>query len=290
MLAELALTLRGFSELRSALLKPVDPDDIGGLEPELIRTLSPTINALARLYFRMEIEGIDRVPRGGTLIVGNHNSGITFLEPIGVGARWYLERGVADTLHFLVHDAMVALPLLRNFLMSTGCVRASHKNATRLLSRGKKVVVFPGGNLEAFRPFRDRYKITFGGKKGFIRLALRQRVSITPMVLVGGHETFYVLSDGRALARLLRLKKLVRSETCAIFMGLPWGVGVGPIFHFPLPAKSHIRFLDPILLNGYGPADAENPHAVEEIYQRVTSTMQTAVDEISRGRKYPVLG
>lgn len=283
-------TIKGFSELRSAMVKPVDPDDIGGLEPRLIQDLSPLIDVLARLYFRLEIQGMDRVPKGRTLMVGNHNAGITFLEPIGMGARWYLERGTEDPLYFLVHDAMVALPLLRNFLLSTGCVRASHQNADRLLARGKKVMVFPGGNLEAFRPFRRRYRITFGGKTGFIRLALRHQVSITPVVLVGGHETFFVLHDGQSLAKLLRLNKLVRSETCALFLGLPWGVGFGPIFHLPLPAKSTIRFLDPIPLNGYAPSDAGNREAVLEIYNKVTGVMQAAVDEIAAKRKIPVLG
>jgi len=233
---------------------------------------------------------MDGVPRGPALVVGNHNAGITFLEPIGLGARWYLERGMNDTLHFLVHDAMVALPMLRTFLIRTGCVRASHETANKLLRRGKKVVVFPGGNLEAFRPYRNRYKITFGGKKGFVRLALREHVPIVPVVLVGGHETFFVLRDGQRLARILHLKKLLRSETCALFLGLPWGVGFGPIFHLPLPARSQVRFLDPVSLDGYQPSDVGNPLAVDEIYRRVTGGMQKAVDELAAKRRFPVIG
>lgn len=284
------LSLESLKTVATAMLSSADPDQIEGIDPEFIQLLAPTLDAISRLYFRMDIEGMDEVPKGAGLVVGNHNAGITFLEPIGLAARWYIEKGMNDPLHFLVHDAMVSLPLLRTFLIRAGCVRASHKTANKLLSGGKKVFVFPGGNLEAFRSYRDRYKITFGGKKGFIRLALRERVPIIPVVLVGGHETFFVLHNGEPLAKLLRLKKLIRSETCALFLGLPWGLGFGPIFHFPLPAKSQVRFLEPISLKNYSPRDVKNEKVLEEIYQKVTSRMQTAVDELSAKRKYPVIG
>jgi len=284
------LSLDSIKTVTSAMLSSADPDQVEGIDPEFIQLLAPLVDTLARLYFRMDIEGMENVTKGPALVVGNHNAGITFLEPIGLGARWYLEKGLNDTLHFLVHDAMVALPLLRTFLIRTGCVRASHETANKLLQRGKKVVVFPGGNLEAFRPYKNRYKITFGGKKGFIRLALREQVPIVPVVLVGGHETFFVLHDGARIAELLKLKKLVRSETCALFLGLPWGLGFGPIFHMPLPAKSQVRFLESVSLNGYGPDDIGNEKALKEIYDTVTGRMQAAVDEISAARKLPVLG
>ena len=290
MVGEQLLSLEALKTISSAMLSSADPDQVEGIDTEFILLLAPLIDTLNRLYFRMEIEGMDDVPKGPGLIVGNHNAGITFLEPIGLGARWYLEKGLNDPIHFLVHDAMVALPLLRTFLIRTGCVRASHQTANKLLQAGKKVVVFPGGNLEAFRPYKQRYRITFGGKKGFIRLALREGVPIIPMVLVGGHETFFVLHNGEPVAKLLRLKKLLRSETCPLFLGLPWGFGFGPIFHLPLPAKSQVRFLDPIELNGFGPKDVKNEEALEEIYQMVTGRMQQAVDELASRRKFPVLG
>ncbi len=290
MVGQRLLSIESLRTVTSAMLASSDPDQVEGIDTEFIHLLAPAIDSLSRFYFRMEVEGMDGVPRGPALVVGNHNAGITFLEPIGLGARWYLERGMNDTLHFLVHDAMVALPMLRTFLIRTGCVRASHETANKLLRRGKKVVVFPGGNLEAFRPYRNRYKITFGGKKGFVRLALREHVPIVPVVLVGGHETFFVLRDGQRLARILHLKKLLRSETCALFLGLPWGVGFGPIFHLPLPARSQVRFLDPVSLDGYQPSDVGNPLAVDEIYRRVTGGMQKAVDELAAKRRFPVIG
>ncbi|MBN2497517.1 MAG: acyltransferase family protein [Deltaproteobacteria bacterium] len=275
--------------LRKLLLEPVDPDDVDLVDPEVLSLLLPLAEAFASYYLRMDVEGIDGVPHGRALIVGNHNAGITFVEPFGIGARWYRERP-DEILQWLVHDAMLAMPGLRNLLIRGGCVRASHQTADAALARGRKVVVFPGGNLEAFRPYRDRYRIVFGGHKGFIRLALRHAVPIVPMVIVGGHESFYILHDGQAIARLLRLKKLVRSETCALFLGLPWGIGFGPIFHFHLPTKSQVRFLAPISLDAYGPQAESDPAALDAIYRQVTRAMQRAMDDMAGQRRLPILG
>ncbi len=283
----LLATLRRLSR---ALSGSVDPDDVEGMDTALLSRLAPALDALSRVYFRMEVEGLEGVPEGAALLVGNHNAGITFVEPFGLGARWYRQRGPREPLLWLVHDAMLALPGLRTLLVRAGCVRASHVNAEAALGRGHKVVVFPGGNVEAFRPYRERYQIKFAGHKGFARLALRTGVPVVPFVMVGGHESFYVLHDGQALARRLRLKQLLRSETCAIFLGLPWGLGVGPIFHLPLPTKSQVRFLEPILPARRDPAAADDPAQVDALYEAVTSRMQAAMAELGSRRRLPIVG
>jgi 1-acyl-sn-glycerol-3-phosphate acyltransferase len=276
--------------LLSVLFQEMDPDSVDGIDVRMLEKFSPLFDLVSRTYLRMEVEGMDSVPDGKALLVGNHNAGITFIEPMGLGARWYLERGTKDLIQWLVHDAMLAMPGLRTFLVRTGCVRASHQTADEIFERGRKVAVFPGGNLEAFRPYRNRHQIVFGGRKGFLRLALRNQVPIVPFVIVGGHESFYILHDGRQLARWLHLKQLLRSDTCPIFFGLPWGVGVGPIFHLHLPTKSQVRFLDPIELNGFGPADQDNEEVLTHLYDRVTRSMTAAMQAIGAKRRYPVIG
>jgi len=276
--------------LLSVFLQEMDPDGVDNIDIRMLEKFSPLLDTLARVYLRQEIEGMDGVPSGKALLVGNHNAGITFIEPMGLGARWYLERGTGDLIQWLVHDSMLAMPGLRTFLVRTGCVRASHKTADEVFEWGRKVAVFPGGNLEAFRPYRQRHRVVFGGRKGFIRLALRNQVPIVPFVIVGGHESFYILHDGQEVAKLLHLKQLLRSDTCPVFFGLPWGIGFGPLFHLHLPTKSQVRFLDPIELNGLGPEDQDNEEALSGIYDKVTSSMQQAMQDIASHRRFPVLG
>lgn len=278
-------------QLWRALLTPADPDSADSIDPEFIETFAPFLDELiGKSYLRMEIEGLDGVPAGPALVVGNHNAGITFIEPIALGAHWYVRRGTGDLIQWLVHDAMLMFPGLSTFLVKSGCVRASHALSDEVLARGRKLAVFPGGNLEAFRPYRKRHEVVFGGRKGFLKVALRHSLPIVPVVFVGGHESFFVLWDGKPLARPLGLKRFLRADTCPIFLGLPWGIAVGPTFHLHLPTKSNVRLLDPIETQAYGPQGADDPGLLDELYTRVTGAMQAAMQELGERRRFPVIG
>ncbi len=249
-------------------------------DPELARRLAPWVDRACRLWFRLEVQGFEHIPAGPALIVGNHNSGVTFVEAIGVGARWLRERGVGDPWNGLAHDAVIDAPLLGPLLARVGAVRAGHDTAAAAFAKGRKVIVFPGGNAEAFRPWRDRDHIRFEGRTGWLALALRHRVPIVPMVNHGGHSGFVVLRDGRRLARAIGADRWLRSDTWPLFLGLPWGVALGPVFHLPLPVKCTTRFLPAIDL-GHPPDAASDPKVLRELYDLVVGRMQSALDELA---------
>jgi 1-acyl-sn-glycerol-3-phosphate acyltransferase len=267
---------------------PFDPDDPGEFDPDLIRGLVPWFDTVFNTWYRLEAEGLARVPDGPALFVINHESGITFLELFGWGAHYYRARGYGDPVYGLGHDAMFRIPGVGGLLSRMGGVRASHANADEVFRRGHKIVVAPGGNLEAFRSFGERARIKFGGHDGFVRLALRHGVPIVPVVFSGGHESFLVLSDGAAVVRALGLRERMRVDTWPLMLALPWGLAFGPVFHLPLPTKVHVRVLDPIATAGRG--DAGDREAVGALYREVTGRMQAALTELHARRKWPVLG
>ncbi len=269
-------------------LPPLQPGE--GIDMDFVRELVPSVDAFCRAYFRQEVEGIADVPTGPVLMVGNHNAGSSFLELFGLGARWYMERGFDEPLYGLSHDVIVKLPWLKRVLVRAGAIRASHEDAGRALGEGAKVLVFPGGNSEAFRPYRRRYEVDFAGHKGFVRLALRAQVPIVPMVFVGGHETFYVIRDGRRLVKWLGLKRLARVDTFPLILSVPWGLTLGPIMHLPLPAKCSVRLLEAIPVDSYGPEAADDPAVVDALYEQVHATMQANLSEMGARRRFPVLG
>jgi 1-acyl-sn-glycerol-3-phosphate acyltransferase len=278
--------------LRAALFGDVDPDDPDCIDPKLIEYIVDPVGWVGKTYFRAEVRGLSRVPEGPALVVGNHNAGITFLEPFFMCAAYYKRLGTGSPIHALAHDAMVDFPFLQKFLVRCGAIRASHENATKVLANGHKLAVYPGGNKEAFRKFTDRHQIDLAGRTGFIKLALRAGVPIVPEVQIGGHETFFVLSPGERLAKLLRLPKLLRSDTCALTLGLPFGVTLGPMFHLPLPSKSVIEFGAPIDLKelGYTADDVADREKLGEIYDLVSSVMQGIMDRLAAERRFPILG
>jgi len=285
-------TKRHLRLLRDACLKPVTGEEIDAVDPHLIAQVAPFIQWFCEKYYRLTVEGLESVPSGKALIVGNHNSGTSFYEAIGVGAHWYIHKGVGEIVHSLAHDAIMELPVVKNIMLRLGTLHASHQSAREAFARGRKVQVFPGGNLEAFRSYKHRDRIVFGNRKGFVRLAIREQVPIVPAVFVGGHEGFFIINDGQEVVKKLGLKKIpiLRSDTWPLMLTFPWGLVWGPMAHIPLPTKCTTRFLEPITVDHYSPEDEFNPEALQDIYDQVVNTMQAHLTKMSAERRFPILG
>ncbi|MCX7958366.1 MAG: acyltransferase family protein [Deltaproteobacteria bacterium] len=277
-------------EILSLLKNDLSPDTLDNIDFDFIDMIKEPLKTIFRTYFRYEVYGLENIPKGAAIIAGNHNAGITFLEPMMMAAEYYERNGYDDPLYFLAHDAMVAIPIVKNFLIKCGCVRASYENSYRILDSGRKLVVFPGGNHEAFRTFSNRFRIDMGGHKGFAKLAVTKNVPVVPMLSVGGHETFFVLYRGEALAKRLKTDKLLRSKAFPVSIALPWIVAVGPVFHLPLPAKSQIEILPPIYPSEVIKNSMPEEEKTARIYNELVTRLQKKMDEYQQKRKFPVIG
>jgi len=122
--------------------------------------------------------------------------------------------------------------------------------------------------------------VVFGQRRGFIRLALRAGVPIVPVVSVGAHEAFHVLTDGVELARRLQLKRLFRLEALPIALGLPFGLIIGPTGYLPLPVRMKIRVLPEMRWPALGEDAADDDEVVGRCRDEVVATMQQAMDEL----------
>jgi 1-acyl-sn-glycerol-3-phosphate acyltransferase len=177
--------------------------------------------------------------------------------------------------------------VLGSMLRRFGTVAASPDNARRALRSGAAVLVYPGGDYEVSRPSWQSARVDFGGRRGFLRLALEERVPIVPVVSIGGQETALFLTRGEGLARLLRLDRAFRLKTLPISLALPWGLNVGDLLsHLPLPAKITIQCLPPIdLEERFGPE--ANP---AEVYDAVVAEMQETLTRLAAERRLPLVG
>lgn len=190
-----------------------------------------------------------------------------------------LDRPVTALTHQIAWSLKMG-PLLEPL----GSRPANRASAVEAVGKGHHVLVMPGGDLDAFKPYRDRNRIVFEGRRGFARLALDLGVPIVPLVTVGAGESLLALSDGRRLATLLRLDRMLRAKALPTTVSLPWGLNVGAVGllpYFPLPTKLRTRVLAPVL-----PQEGE---CAGRYGDRVEAAMQSALDELTRGRK-PVLG
>jgi 1-acyl-sn-glycerol-3-phosphate acyltransferase len=174
-------------------------------------------------------------------------------------------------------------PLLRRF----GTVEADPRNADKALQQGALLQVFPGGDYEVFRPSWESATIDFGGRKGFIRLALKNDVPIVPQVTIGGQEQALFLSRGEWLAKLLGVDRALRLKTMPIILAPPLGLVIGPFTPFiPLPSKITIQYLPAIdLRETYG----DDPD-LDEVYDDIVARMQDVLTSLQRERRLPVIG
>jgi 1-acyl-sn-glycerol-3-phosphate acyltransferase len=260
--------------------------DIDAWDPNYIRRVLPLWRAALGTYFRAEVHGMNNVPaEGPALLVGNHSGGTMIADTFVFATEFYTHFGPARRFHQLAHDVAVRLPATG--ISRWGTVAASHENARKAFDLGAPVLVYPGGDYETFRPTWHSDRIEFGGRKGFIELALERGVPIVPVVAIGGQETALFLTRGQRAARLTGWADATRIKVLPVAIAPPFGVSVLDLpTRLPLPAKITIRVLAPIdLKKRFGP-DPER----DEVYAAVTSEMQSALSKLQSERTLPVVG
>jgi len=261
--------------------------ELAGRDPQFIRTMLPRLWLAATLWFRAEVDGFRNVPDEPVLFVGNHSGGAnipdTFVFVLAYNTYFTV---TGRPLYALAHEVVTRMPILGSLSRKMGVVPADPDVAAAIFEQGASALVYPGGDVEALRPSRDRNKIVFDGRQGFLKLAHTAGVKIVPVVATGGQDTFYVLNDGRRMARLLRFDKLLRIKSVPLSISVPWGLLPGDLPHIPLPAKIRIQVLKPIDLHERFGDEPDWDAA----YEYVTSVMQTGLSRLASKTVLPLVG
>jgi 1-acyl-sn-glycerol-3-phosphate acyltransferase len=258
----------------------VDGDRLDLRDPALIARLLPFARMANRHYVRLQSEGFQNLPRGPVLYVGNHSGGVAGPDLCCTLTSLWDARGPEAPLYALAHDfVMRQCRPLGALLQRFGALRAAPDNALRALRSGAQVLVYPGGDIEAYRHARRRDEVVLGRRTGFVRVAQAAGVPIVPIVAHGAHRSAYIFYEGKALARLLGSKRWGRVERFPLALALPWGLTAGPwLPYLPLPFSIQLRVLDPIDV----PPGAD-PVVVRE---QVRSAMQATLNRMAdRARK-----
>ncbi len=265
------------------------PPLLGQRDPDYIRRIFPYIARVADGYFRAEVQGTEHLTDEASLLVSTHNGGMLAPDIFCLSVAYFRRFGIETPIYSMAHKMAFLIPGYGAFARKTGALLAHPDNASVVLQSGFPLLLCPGGDEDNLKPFRQRHVINFAGRMGFIRTAIRHQVPIVPVVSVGAHETFFVLNDGRALARRLRLDRLLRIKTVPVTLGIPGGLFLGGLGHLPLPSKIVVRVLPRVEL-GEPPAAADDPRRVRACYDHVCRTMQAALTELASRRRWPILG
>ena len=288
MFRAIAGDLAGSLDPRGTADGDVPEDPFEAWDPEYIRKTLPALRLLAGVYHRAQVRDLRNVPKEGpALLVGNHSGGTLIADTFVFAQAFYEHFGPTRRFHQLAHDLVFKLPGARATLSRYGTVPASPENMKRALDCEAALLVYPGGDHETYRPSWESAEIDFAGRTGFIKLALEQGCPIVPIVAIGGQETALFLGQGRGIAKLLQLNRLLRVKVFPAQVAPPVGLTIMDLpGRVPLPAKITVRALPKIdLEKRLGP----NPD-VEEAYELVTGTMQRALNKLDEERRLPVVG
>jgi len=256
-------------------------------DPEYIRRTLPGMKAISDVYFRGEVRGLENIPDGPVLLVGNHSGGTLIADTFVFAAAFYGHFGPVRDFFQLAHDMVFQVPGVRAILSRWGTVPAAPENMGKALERGAALLVYPGGDVETYRPSWESATLDFDLRKGFARLALEHDVPIVPIVAIGGQETALFLGQGRGIARALQLDRLLRLKVFPPVLGPPFGVTILDLpLRVPLPAKITVSVGQPIDLRDRLGAKA----TPGEAYDLVTSTMQRTLTRLGNERTIPIVG
>jgi 1-acyl-sn-glycerol-3-phosphate acyltransferase len=246
-------------------------------------------NSLMDYWFRMEVEGWEKLPDPPALLVGIHSGAPFVWDAWTVGFQWWRRFGEDRPLHGTAHDALMAMPGLGGYFRRMGVLPAAPDSIASALAAGRDVALWPGGERDSLRPWGQRDKAVLAGRVGFVKLAIRSGVPIVPIATVGGPDSMPVIATGRRLARWLALDRLARLKMFPIAVQVPWGISPALLPEIPLPTKIRTAFQDPVVLDG-DPERAEDDAYVQASYREVCDSIQRGMDALARRRRLPLFG
>src|ERR1700722_6978194 len=265
--------------------KDVDGPELAKWDPEFTEKVKKAVGPIIKGWFRSEVRGLDAFPLGGALVVSNHSGGMLTPDVVVFASAFYDAFGYDRPVYTLAHDTLYVGPFA-DWLPRAGVIHATREHAAEALRSGGVVLVFPGGDYDAYRPTSAENIIDFNGRTGYIRSAIEAGVPIVPTVSIGAQKSQLFLARGPGLAKG-PIPKRLGTEILPVALGFPFGFSVFFLPpNLPLPTKVVTQVLDPIdVLARFG----EDPD-VAEVDAHVRSVMQTALDRLARERRFPVLG
>ena len=224
---------------------------------------------------RVEVEGVQWIPQtGGALLIANRAGQLRLDAGLIAKAVGQGPGGSQPGRHLQVATAHTysEVPGLGMVVTKLGGVLAHPANLQRLLfDEQALVLVFPEGAGASSKPLRWRYRLRKFERIDLLQAAMRARVPIIPVAVVGSEEampTFANLAPFR-----LPLIRRVR-------LGSP----------LPLPAKVRLRFLEPISTEDLGEAPWRDRTLAHELAEEIRGLLQENLFEMVAARRSVWLG
>lgn len=247
-----------------------------GMSPTFLERVRRIFQFLYHDYFRVDICGADNVPKKGpAILVANHSGTIPYDATMSHLAV-YNNLKSKRLVRFLVDDFIFNIPVLGKVIERIGGVRASFENAMELLEDGHIVMIFPEGIEGIGKLYNERYQLQEFQRAGFVRLAIKMKVPVIPVSIVGAEEIHPLIWKSKKFAENLGLPYIPFTPT------FPW---LGPLGLVPLPSKWKITFNKPVSFKKFRAADARKNSVVKREAAKVRETILKSLKRDLKKRK-----
>lgn len=238
--------------------------DRWGLHPATLKRLTPLLYLLYKKYFRVETSGLENLPSGRILFIGNHGGQIP-LDAMMAGLALFLESEPPRIARAMVERWVPTVPFVSSLFTRIGAMIGDPANCRELLMHDQTVMVFPEGVRGSGKLFKDRYQLQRFGT-GFMRLALEAKAPIVPVAIIGTEETYPSVYNFSMLAKMMG---------APYFPITPFFPLLGPLGLLPLPSKVTVRFGAPIYFEG---DTNEGEDLIREKVQKVKEALQAEIN------------
>jgi 1-acyl-sn-glycerol-3-phosphate acyltransferase len=240
--------------------------DPWGFHPDTMRRALVVTTLFYRYYFRVQTFGVENLPPGRVLVIGNH-AGQVAIDGAMIGTAAFLEGHPPRILRGMGEYWLPTLPFVNEIMVRTGSVVGTPKNCVDLLHNEEAVIAFPEGVRGMNKLFSQRYQLQEFGL-GFVRLALETKTPIVPVAVVGSEE------QAPAIANLTWLARLLDMPAFPVTFTWPW---LGPLGMIPFPTKYRMYFGKPMRFDG-------DPHDEDRVIKRHVDKVKAAIQAmIDRG-------
>ena len=224
---------------------------------------------LYHYWFRVTVEGIENVPAtGGALLVSNH-AGALPPDAAMIAKAIKTEHSRPRPLHLTVEHFFKGYPGLSMLVAKLGGVPAHPANVHRLLyDEEQLVLVFPEGRKGTEKLYKDRYQLRSFGRGGFVESAMKAQGADRPR------------RGGRRRGGDAGLRPHQPAQEAHRPHLLP-----GRRRSAYLPAKFHIRFLEPIPTDQWGDEPWEDKGLVQTVAEEVRGRIQEELYTMLAGRR-----
>ncbi|NLG72066.1 MAG: acyltransferase family protein [Chloroflexi bacterium] len=250
--------------------------DKWGYDPEWVSVVKPFLDFMYKKYWRVETTGMENIPdEGRALLVVNHSGQLPW-DGAMLGTAVLNEHPAGRLVRTLYASWFPTLPFISMLFSRLGQALANEENGVRLLEEDELVAVFPEGYKGVGKLFKERYRLARFGRGGFVRMALKTKAPMIPVSVVGAEETYISLAKSNLMARLTGFPYFPISPT------FPW---LGLLGFIPLPTKWYIDIGEPIRVDHYEPAAANQLMLVSQLTDQVRNIIQQMIYQRLAQRK-----